>query len=213
MAITRAQAQQVVARFRAEYKGLAGLRYVFLGSERDFHEHYGQNAVEVIQAWGGNLAAYERRTRTIVLAVAAHTDEEEVERSLAHEGIGHSGINTFSVAEKRALLNAIMDAGSQPGALQSIFWRRVELAYPVSSRQEQADEVFCLMAEQALRPSRYEPRAFQHAWQHSVVERSETLKAWGLAQIVEHVAQGLRDNIRPHRIFPQSDFDQFRGCE
>ena len=56
----------------------------------------------------------------------------------------------------------------------------------------------------------YNAKAFDHAWQKSVVEQSEPLQAWGLDQVVEHVAHGLRENTRQHQIFPTSDTDQFR---
>ena len=42
------------------------------------------------------------------------------------------------------------------------------------------------------------------------MDQSEPLQAWGLAQVVEHVAQGLRENTRRHQIFPAKDTDQYR---
>lgn len=63
----------------------------------------------------------------------------------------------------------------------------------------------------AMGSSKYNAKAFEHAWQKSVVDQSEPLQAWSLAQVVHHVAHGLRENTRQHQIFPESDTDQYRN--
>jgi hypothetical protein len=210
MPISKPAAERVIAAFRREFPGLAGLRYVLLETERDFHDYYGKNAPAAIKAWADNLAAYERSRRTILVSLAAHDNAEGVKTSLAHEGVGHSGINTFTTGEKRALVEAIIDARDRPGLLASVYWPHVNSAYPGQSLSERAEEVFCRLAEGVYEEQRqYHERAFRHAWQKSVVERSEPLQTWGLVQIVEHVAHGLRENTREFRIFPKDDFDQF----
>ena len=62
----------------------------------------------------------------------------------------------------------------------------------------------------ALRTVTYCTENEETPWQKSVVEQSEPLQAWGLAQVVHHVAHGLRENTRQHQIFPTSDTDQYR---
>ncbi|MDR1969458.1 MAG: hypothetical protein LBQ32_12355 [Burkholderiaceae bacterium] len=187
------------------------MRYVLLETERDFYEHYGKNAPAAIEAWAGNLATYERSAQTILVSTAAHDSAQELQNSLAHEGVGHSGINTFSPGEKRALLAAIIDAKDQPGQLASIHWPLVNSAYPAISLSERAEEVFCLLAESVARRRQYHEAAFKYAWQRSVVARSEPLQTWGLAQIAEHVAHGLRQNTRRQQIFPLTDNDPGNG--
>lgn len=44
MAINRQDALAVVEDFKQEFPALANLNYVLLGTEKDFHDHYGKNA-------------------------------------------------------------------------------------------------------------------------------------------------------------------------
>ncbi len=212
MAVTRLQASEAIEEFKTEYKGFSQVSFVLLENHKDFHDHYGKHAAQAAEAWAGKLGAYSRSTRTIALALAAHDDKSELAATLAHEGIGHSGINTFSSGEKRALIDAIIESQKHPGALRDAYWRAVEDAYPDLRKSEQAEEIFSLMAEtvHAMGGSKYNAKAFEHAWQKSVVDQSEPLQAWGLAQVVHHVAHGLRENTRQHQIFPASDTDQYR---
>ena len=212
MPVSRQEASEALEDFKREYTGLSQVKYVLLENKKDFHDHYGPNAERAVQAWAGKLGAYSRSTRTIALALAAYDDKSEIAATLAHEGIGHSGINTFSGAEKRGLIDALIESKKHPGALRDSYWKAVEDAYPHLDKSEQAEEIFSLMAEtvHARGGGQYNAKAFDHAWQKSVVEQSEPLQAWGLAQVVEHVAHGLRENTRQHQIFPTSDTDQFR---
>ena len=213
MSVTRQQASEAIEEFKTEYKGLSQVTFVLLENHRDFHDHYGKHAAQAAEAWAGKLGAYSRSTRTIALALAAHDDKSELAATLAHEGIGHSGINTFSSGEKRALIDAIIESQKHPGALRDAYWRAVEDAYPDLRKSEQAEEIFSLMAEtvHAMGGSKYNAKAFEHAWQKSVVDQSEPLQAWGLAQVVHHVAHGLRENTRQHQMYPASDTDQYRN--
>lgn len=212
MPVSRQEASEALEDFKREYTGLSQVKYVLLENKKDFHDHYGPNAERAVQAWAGKLGAYSRSTRTIALALAAHDDKSEIAATLAHEGIGHSGINTFSGAEKRGLIDALIESKKHPGALRDSYWKAVEDAYPHLGKSEQSEEIFSLMAEtiHARGGGQYNAKAFDRAWQKSVVEQSEPLQAWGLAQVVEHVAHGLRENTRQHQIFPTSDTDQFR---
>ncbi len=211
MPVSRKETESAISEFKKEYEGLAHLNYVILETESDFQNAYGENATSATEAWNGKLGAFSRSTNTIALALAANHDKSEIASTLAHEGIGHSGINTFAEHDKRALLDAITEARNHPGALRDNYWKAVEEAYPDTKRSEQAEEVFCLMVETVAQRKGYNPQAFNHAWQNSVVQQNEPLQPWGLAQIAEHVAQGLRENTRQQQIFPENDQTQFRA--
>ena len=213
MAINRQDALAVVEDFKLEFPALANLNYVLLGTEKDFHDHYGKNAGDAIREWQNHLAAYERTTQTVLLLLASHGSAKELQDSLSHEGVGHSGINTFSAGEKRALLDALLVARQQPGMLKAHYWKSVEVSYAGISRSEQAEEVFCAVVEHALSKRDYQPAAFEHAWQRSIVGRDEPLKLWGVMQVAQHIAHGLRENTRRHQIFPANDFEQFRTVD
>lgn len=147
MPVSRQEASEALEDFKREYTGLSQIKYVLLENKKDFHDHYGPNAERAVQAWAGKLGAYSRSTRTIALALAAHDDKSEIAATLAHEGIGHSGINTFSGAEKRGLIDALIESKKHPGALRDSYWKAVEDAYPHLGKSEQAEEIFSLMAE------------------------------------------------------------------
>ena len=147
MPVSRQEASEALEDFKREYTGLSQVKYVLLENKKDFHDHYGPNAERAVQAWAGKLGAYSRSTRTIALALAAHDDKSEIAATLAHEGIGHSGINTFSGAEKRGLIDALIESKKHPGALRDSYWKAVEDAYPHLRKSEQAEEIFSLMAE------------------------------------------------------------------
>lgn len=172
MPVSRQEASEALEDFKREYTGLSQVKYVLLENKKDFHDHYGPNAERAVQAWAGKLGAYSRSTRTIALALAAHDDKSEIAATLAHEGIGHSGINTFSGAEKRGLIDALIESKKHPGALRDSYWKAVEDAYPHLGKSEQAEEIFSLMAEtvHARGGGQYNAKAFDHAWQKSVVE-------------------------------------------
>lgn len=213
MAINKQDALVLVEDFKQEFPALANLNYVLLGTEKDFHDHYGENAGEAIREWQNHLAAYERSTQTVLVSLAAHGSAKELQDSLSHEGVGHSGINTFTAGEKRALLDALLVAREQPGVLKSHYWKPVEASYAGIGRSEQAEEVFCAVVEHALSKRDYQPAAFEHAWQRSIVGRDEPLKLWGVMQVAHHLAHGLRENTRRHQIFPANDFEQFRTAD
>jgi len=131
MPVSRQEASEALEDFKREYTGLSQVKYVLLENKKDFHDHYGPNAERAVQAWAGKLGAYSRSTRTIALALAAYDDKSEIAATLAHEGIGHSGINTFSGAEKRGLIDALIESKKHPGALRDSYWKAVEDAYPI----------------------------------------------------------------------------------
>jgi putative DNA primase/helicase len=114
MPVSRQEASEALEDFKREYTGLSQVKYVLLENKKDFHDHYGPNAERSRPGLAGKLGAYSRSTRTIALALAAHDDKSEIAATLAHEGIGHSGINTFSGAEKRGLIDALMNPRSIP---------------------------------------------------------------------------------------------------
>ncbi len=85
-------------------------------------------------------------TRPSVLVNAASTrDGADARRTLRHEILGHFGLNTFTPADKRQILDTIMAAQGE-GALAP-FWERVRRQYADKSEPIQAEEAFALAAE------------------------------------------------------------------
>ena len=83
MAINKQDALVLVEDFKQEFPALANLNYVLLGTEKDFHDHYGKNAGDAIREWQNHLAAYERTTQTVLLLLASHGSAKELQDSLS----------------------------------------------------------------------------------------------------------------------------------
>ena len=210
MPIPKHEAYQVIDDFKKEFKSLAHLNYFVFETRKDFENVYGvQNAAAAEQHWGNNGAAYSRSTCASAVHVGRLHDKSELKTALAHEGLGHAGINTFSVPEKRALLGAIIDARQEP--MVKDFWRFVDAEYPGRTEEEKAEEVYCFIAERVIDapPNAYNA-AFQHAWQNSVLTQNEKIQMWGVGQIAQHVAEGLRNNTRSIQIIPANEMLLYR---
>lgn len=211
MSIDKATAQTLVQEFLDEFKGLEQVKFRILHDQADYLDAYGPNADMAMQAWADKKAAYFPASKEIHIATHNHDSPDDFRDSLAHEGIGHAGINTFDNAEKRALLDAIISTQDKPGVLGDVFWRDARSEYPQATLDMQAEEVYCLTVEHFWKDRNANAAAFKHAWQESVANRNDPLPAWGLVQIGQHVAQGLRDNTRLIQITPSSNDALFRA--
>ncbi|OZB57100.1 MAG: hypothetical protein B7X35_02635 [Halothiobacillus sp. 14-56-357] len=66
------------------------------------------------EVFGKIKATYHPARGEIIIPLANIRDNNDLERSLRHEAIGHFGINTFTADEKRLILTSIIDARDQP---------------------------------------------------------------------------------------------------
>ena len=209
MAISKAQAQQLIDEFRAEFVGLSGLKFVLLHDERDFHEHYGKNADAAIEAWATRKAAFSRTTNTVAVATHGAVDAEDFKRSLRHEGLGHYGINTYAQQEKRAILEVIVESRDSSASMRGA-WAYIDAAYPGSSESEKAEEVFCTACEIVGSRHPFDAADARQAWHDAIETRTRPLERYDLHQIAESMANGIRQNTRQQQISPRTNADQFR---
>lgn len=211
MAVSKEAAAALVRDFIAEYPGMASLRFVLLADERSFYEYFGEEeGARVLREWGASPAAFRQSTRTVGIALANVDEPELLKAVLRHECLGHSGINSFEPEHKRALLEALIAARDQPHL--SAWWAAIDspgTGYAQLSDYEKAEELFCWACEEIGKKPLI-PQAFEHAWRHQVIGKTEPLQLWGLCQIAEYVAHGYRLDARPQRTFPASDDLQFR---
>lgn len=211
MPISKQVALALVQEFVAEFPGAASIRFVLLTDARSFYEHFGEaDGARAIAEWGDSPGAFRQSTRTAGFALENVDDPEAFKALLRHECLGHSGINSFEPAEKRALLDALIAARDQP--YLSTWWAAVDdpsLGYAHLTDHEKAEELFCWACEEVGKRPLNEAAA-EYAWQHQVLNRDEPLQLWGLGQIAESLAQGYRLNNRTQKTFPRSDRDQFR---
>ncbi|MBD1108470.1 hypothetical protein HXV84_28510 [Pseudomonas amygdali pv. morsprunorum] len=106
-------------------------------------ELYGpQNSVALRGRIDGSYRAASRRAD---FALANCDSNQEFERTLRHEILGHYGINTFSPAEKRAVLDGIVAGRNAPKLVE--LWAQVDQLYPALNDSRKAEEVFAFACE------------------------------------------------------------------
>lgn len=81
----------------------------------------------------------------MVLAASNLHNREEIETTLRHEVLGHYGINTFAPAQKRALLDRILETRQEPTLAAE--WRHIENYRCKNIPDQQAEELFSYFAE------------------------------------------------------------------
>lgn len=141
-------------------------------------------------------------------ALANSDSNEKFERTLRHEILGHFGINTFKPDEKRAVLNAIIEARSEVG-LETL-WGYVDRLYPGQSDMRNAEEVYALVCE-AIEPSdRSAAIDGQKSYDEVCVSRTRAMRISDLINLTTMVAEGLHDSTRSQQTFPESDSAQFK---
>jgi hypothetical protein len=104
MAISESQADRAIADFYNEFAGLSSLRIVHRPTQEHFYGTTGSVAALGYKIKG----AFLPRQGLIHLALANFHNAGDLRKSLQHEGLGHFGTLTFTEAEKRNRLNAII---------------------------------------------------------------------------------------------------------
>lgn len=208
MPITKADAQGVTRAFVHDYPGALELAYKF---REDAAELYGPRAAEVPADMKGGYVpkvtmhagrAYRGRVDVPLQNVES---TGELLMTLRHEVLGHYGINTFAPAEKRALLDGLAAARTEP-TLKPL-WDDVNRRYAGQSLDMRAEEVFALHCE-GIEPSQHQvadqvQQRGQQSFTETCIARVRPMQADDLHNIVCMVAQGLRDRSRTQQNFPQ----------
>lgn len=154
-----------------------------------------------------NPAAAQRGKITLV--AAAHTDAADVRATMAHEILGHYGLNTLKPGDKRAILDAILASKSAPG--MRAMWADIAARYPEADADTQAEEVFAFVAEQ--------PETAPSLWTRVIALAAKALRAIGvyagtsrseLEVLVRQIGAGIRDGRAVQRNFPQTTEALFR---
>jgi hypothetical protein len=206
--ITKSQAQELTRAFVRDYPGALELAYKF---RENTTELYGPRAVEVPAGMkGGYLSqetmhagrAYKGRVDVPLQNVE---NADDLVMTLRHEVLGHYGANTFTPADKRALLNGLAAASNAP-TLKPL-WDDVNRRYANQPLDVRAEEVFALHC-QGIDPSQHrDADRVQQRGQQSFTEtctaRTRIMQADDLNNIACMVAQGLRDRSRTQQNFPQ----------
>lgn len=156
------------------------------------------------------------RPSFVLVNAASIRDEADARRTLRHEILGHFGLNTFTPADKRQILDAIMAAQGEKEL--STLWNEVRRGYSHKSESIQAEEVFALAAEQerkergARSGRRIIPARVLHAVQSGLRRAGLVTGGMRLGELydaVDAISDGIRHGHRQQQIFPANDQAQF----
>ncbi|MEX3547661.1 MAG: zincin-like metallopeptidase domain-containing protein [Burkholderia sp.] len=131
--------------------------------------------------------------------------------TLRHEVIGHFGLNTFTGAEKKALLDGVSASRQEPSMRG--MWARIDANYADKPESIKAEEVFALFCEgiepgQHINSDQVHERGEQ-AFRETCIDRTRPMRIDDLDNITLMVAQGLHDRTRTQQNFPELN-QQFR---
>lgn len=203
MALSIERAKALVIEFCATYPVAAKIGFKIRETQEEL---YGPQATR--EAAGTILGSFHPGRQRALFATSGFRDEAHFRRVVRHEILGHFGINTFHPQEKRALLEAIVEARDQPG-LRDI-WAIVDRVYPGISELRKAEEVYAFSCEDIEPHVRNLASPGAQALQQVCMERRRPLSFEDLINLTTMVAEGLHDRTRSQQIFPESDSAQFK---
>jgi phage/plasmid primase-like uncharacterized protein len=203
MALSFEEAEAVIVEFCKTYPQALTITFNLAQTQEEI---YGpENTV----ALRGRIAgSYRAASGGADFALANCDSNEKFETTLRHEILGHFGINTFNPSEKRAVLNAIIEARSEVG-LETL-WGYVDRLYPDLSDMRKAEEVYAFACE-AIDPSdRSAAIKGQQSYEDVCVSRTRAMRISDLINLTTMVAEGLHDRTRSQQTFPSDDSAQFK---
>lgn len=174
-----------------------------------------ENQDEVYGSYPRRIKGAYHPTTGVFTLVASNLDNlRDARETIRHEILGHYGLNTFSAADKRAILEKII--ASRNVYTVRKHWEFVERAYPNNSELQNAEEVFAYITESADKPLKL--------WEQIIDLIVKALRGIGLVQreviskseirrLADSIAKGVREGRRKQQIFPESDDAQFRVAE
>lgn len=152
------------------------------------------------------------------LNAAAFKTKAEAETTLRHEILGHYGLNTFSHADKLAILDAVSKTENNPD--YAGLWETVKHRYPDLEKYDlaRAEEIFAHAAQQqksersARTGKRIIPASVMHAF-HQALRKSGMVHGEmpikELYDAIDATADGIRAGRRPQINFPPKNGYEF----
>lgn len=222
---------RIVEAFQAAYNGHIPLRFEVVQTQEEkygpiptdengrpvlvkgAYHSTGGHAARSVSGGAGDTAGGHANARPVqgrvVLIADNLRDEADVLETLRHEVLGHFGLNTFTAAVKRQILDAIL-ASKNVLSLRGV-WKEIGTRYGDDPADVQAEEVYAYIVESDAAPSLLQ-RVLD------LIERG--LRAMGflkgkvtrgeLETMARQIAAGIRDGRVRQRNFPQTDDASFR---
>ena len=203
MTLSVDDAKALVIEFCATYPVASTISYKLRATQEEL---YGPQATG--EAVGGILGSFRPGSRQADFATSNFRNEDEFKETLRHEVLGHFGINTFNPAEKRAVLDGIIESRNEPG--MSELWAEVAQLYPEADDSLKAEEVFAFACEAIEPQTRSNVIEGTRSFRETCIERSRPMQIRDLINVTTMVAEGMRDRSRSQQNFPESDHAQFK---
>lgn len=203
MTLSVDDAKALVIEFCATYPVASTISYKLRATQEEL---YGPQATG--EAVGGILGSFRPGSRQADFATSNFRNEDEFKETLRHEVLGHFGINTFNPAEKRAVLDGIIESRNEPG--MSELWAEVAQLYPEADDSLKAEEVFAFACEAIEPQTRGNVIEGTRSFRETCIERSRPMQIRDLINVTTMVAEGMRDRSRSQQNFPESDHAQFK---
>lgn len=203
MTLSVDDAKALVIEFCALYPLASKVSYKLRETQEEL---YGQQATR--ENVGGILGSFRPQLRQADFATSNFRDADEFKDTLRHEILGHFGINTFTAAEKRSVLDGIIAARDVGG--MSELWAEVDQLYPEGDDSLKAEEVFAFCCEPLNQQTRGDHTHGNRVLIETCIERSRPMQVNDLVSITAMVAEGMRDGSRSQQNFPESDNAQFK---
>jgi len=203
MTLSVDDAKALVIEFCATYPVASTISYKLRATQEEL---YGPQATR--EAVGGILGSFRPGSRQADFATSNFRNEDEFKETLRHEVLGHFGINTFNPAEKRAVLDGIIESRNEPG--MSELWAEVAQLYPEADDSLKAEEVFAFACEAIEPQTRGNVIEGTRSFRETCIERSRPMQIRDLINVTTMVAEGMRDRSRSQQNFPESDHAPFK---
>ena len=204
MAVTIDHAKALIIEFCAVYPVASEIKFRVRDTQEELYgKEFSKEAVGTV--YGG----FHPRQRQADFAAANFRDADEFKDTIRHEILGHFGINTFTSGEKRAVLNAILDARDTPGIAD--LWQHVDRNYSDASELVKAEEVYAFACEAVMPEQQSHTLAGEQVFREVCLDRSRPMQIRDLITLTTMVAGGLRERTRTQQNFPATDFDQFKS--
>ena len=195
MALTTGDAERLIIEFCERYPVAASIKFAVRQTQEDLYGPAGSK-----QLIGTVLGGFHPREGRADFVTSAFSDEKDFVGVANHEILGHFGINTFSPADKQAVLIAISEARAQPGLCE--LWGEIDRVYPDRSELGKAEEVYAFVCEDIVSISDAEVIAGRRALEEACLNRVRPMVLLDLFNLTAMVAAGIRDRTRFQRTFP-----------
>jgi phospholipid N-methyltransferase len=202
--------QALVDAFQKAYNGNVPLKFKVANTQEEL---YGKGAT--IEEYGVIKGSYHPASGEVRLAARNLSEMGDAVETLRHEVLGHYGLNTFTPADKRRILDQLIEARDSEGPLAGT-WAEIDELYADKSDDIRAEEVFAKVVEsEPAKVGRLKAFVDRLLYNLNAALRragiiKSPLKMNDVRRMARYVAEGIRSGRRQQQTFPASDEALFR---